>query len=138
AVLLRLIGKGLTSGVLEGGDLTVPESGSPQGGVLSPLLASVYLHYVLDIWFEREGKPRLEGSAFLIRYADDFDLGFAQRRDARRVLEVLGQRSAKYGLTLHPDKTRLVAFQRTPRQPGGRPPQGQSRPGTFGLLGFTH
>jgi retron-type reverse transcriptase len=123
-VLLRFIGKWLNAGVLEDGDLTVPESGTPQGGVLSPLLANVCLHYVLDVWFEREVKPRLKGSAFLIRYADDFVMGFAQERDAQRVLEVLGQRFAKYELTLHPDKTRLVAFQRPPHQPGGRPPRG--------------
>jgi RNA-directed DNA polymerase len=137
-VLLRLIGKWLNAGVLEDGSLTVPEAGTPQGGVISPLLANVYLHYVLDVWFEQQVKPLLKGRAFLIRYADDFVIGFAHERDARRVLEVLGQRFAKYGLTLHPDKTRLVAFQRPPQQPCDPALQGQARPGTFDLLGFTH
>jgi RNA-directed DNA polymerase len=133
-VLLRLIGKWLNAGVLEDGAVTVPEAGTPQGGVVSPLLANVYLHYVLDVWFEREVKPRLRGRAFLIRYADDFVLGFACEDDARRVLEVLPKRFGKYGLTLHPDKTRLVPFRRPP--PPGHPEGGA--PGTFDLLGFTH
>jgi hypothetical protein len=76
-VLLRLIDKWLQAGVLEGGELTYPEAGTPQGGVISPLLANVYLHYVLDVWFEQEVKPRLKGRAFLVRYADDFVMGFA-------------------------------------------------------------
>jgi group II intron reverse transcriptase/maturase len=136
-VLLRLIGKWLHAGVLEDGKLTVPEQGSPQGGVISPLLANVYLHYVLDVWFARAVQPRSQGRAFLIRYADDFVIGCACEADARRVLEVLPKRFGKYGLTLHPDQTRLVPF---------RPPSGsdrtdsprKSRPGTFDLLGFTH
>jgi hypothetical protein len=84
------------------------------GGAISPLLANVYLHYVLDDWFEREVKPRLKGRAFLIRYADDFVIGFTDAADARRVLEVLPKRFGRYGLTRHPDKTRLVPFQRPP------------------------
>jgi group II intron reverse transcriptase/maturase len=131
-VLLRLIGKWLSAGVLEDGAITVPEAGTPQGGVVSPLLANVYLHYVLDVWFEREVKPRLRGRAFLIRYADDFVMGFACEDDARRVLAVLPKRFGKYGLTLHPDKTRLVPFQRPPS--AGR----ANDSGTFDLLGFTH
>jgi len=119
-VLLRLIGKWLNAGVLEDGCLTTPESGTPQGGVISPLLANIYLHYVLDVWFEEEVKPCLKGHAFLIRYADDFVMGFACEGDARRVMEVLPKRFGKYGLTLHPDKTRLVPF----RRPSTRPPQG--------------
>jgi group II intron reverse transcriptase/maturase len=138
-VLLRLIGKWLKAGVLEEGCLTHPDAGTPQGGVISPLLANIFLHYVLDVWFETEVKPRLKGHAYLIRYADDFVIGFANERDARRVLEVLPKRMAKYGLTLHPDKTRLVPFQRPSAQPahdssGGTGPQ----PGTFDLLGFCH
>jgi group II intron reverse transcriptase/maturase len=137
-VLLRLIGKWLNAGVLEDGSLTFPESGSPQGGVISPLLANVYLHYVLDVWFEQEVKPRLQGRAFLIRYADDFVMGFTCAEDARRVLDVLPKRFGKYGLTIHPDKTRLVPFQRPPHRTD-RPAQATgSRPGTFDLLGFTH
>jgi len=137
-VLLRLIGKWLKAGVLENGILTTPEAGTPQGGVVSPLLANVYLHYVLDVWFEREVKPRLRGRAFLVRYADDFVMGFACEEDARRVLDVLPKRFGKYGLALHPDKTRLVPFQRPPHQ---TPSTGSTRvgqPGSFDLLGFTH
>jgi RNA-directed DNA polymerase len=135
-VLLRLISKWLHAGVLEAGCLTYPEAGTPQGGVISPLLANVYLHYVLDVWFEQEVKPRLKGRAFLIRYADDFIIGFAREEDARRVLEVLPKRFGKYGLTLHPTKTRLVAFGR----PGAASPAsgGAGTPGTFDFLGFTH
>src|SRR5207245_1780389 len=115
-VLLRLIDKWLKAGVLEDGNLTYPEAGTPQGGVISPLLSNVYLHHVLDVWFEQEVKPRLKGRAFLVRYADDFVMGFACEADARRVLDVLPKRFGKYGLTIHPDKTRLVPFGRPPRR----------------------
>jgi RNA-directed DNA polymerase len=135
-VLLRLLSKWLHAGVLEEGCLTYPEAGTPQGGVISPLLANVYLHYVLDVWFEREVKPRLRGRAFLIRYADDFVMGFACEEDARRVLEVLPKRFGKYGLTLHPDKTRLVPFQRP--SASGRVVVESEPPGSFDFLGFTH
>ena len=137
-VLLRLIGKWLNAGVLEEGNVTFPETGTPQGGVISPLLANVYLHYVLDVWFAREVQPLLKGRSFLVRYADDFVMGFACEEDARRVLAVLPKRFGKYGLTLHPDKTRLVPFGR-PRSATTRTvtPEGSS-PGTFDLLGFTH
>jgi group II intron reverse transcriptase/maturase len=137
-VLLRLIDKWLKAGVLEDGSLAFPEVGTPQGGVVSPLLANVYLHYVLDVWFEREVKPRLQGRAFLVRYADDFVMGFACEGDARRVLEVLPKRFGKYGLSLHPDKTRLVPFQRPPHQSSPADSERDSRPGSFDLLGFTH
>jgi group II intron reverse transcriptase/maturase len=137
-VLLRLIGKWLNAGVLDQGSLTFPEAGSPQGGVISPLLANVYLHYVLDVWFEEEVKPRLKGRAFLIRYADDFVMGFAYEEDARRVLDVLPNRFGKYGLQIHPGKTRLVPFQRPPSRPS-RPGTPLVRaPGTFAFLGFRH
>jgi RNA-directed DNA polymerase len=132
-VLLRLIGKWLNAGVLEDGCLTHPDTGSPQGGVISPVLANAYLHEVLDTWFENTVKPVLKGRAFLIRYADDAVLVFQNEEDARRVLAVLPKRFGKYGLTLHPEKTRLVQFKR-PRRPD---PQGPP-PGTFDLLGFTH
>jgi group II intron reverse transcriptase/maturase len=137
-VLLRLIDKWLKAGFLEEGELTHPEAGTPQGGVISPLLANVYLHYVLDMWFEREVKPRLKGRAFLVRYADDFVMGFACEGDARRVLAVLPQRLGKYGLQIHSDKTRLVPFARpTSRPPGpGQPPAPPL--GSFDFLGFTH
>jgi retron-type reverse transcriptase len=91
-VLLRLIGKWLKAGVLEEGIHTTPQAGTPQGGVISPLLANIYLHYVLDVWFEEEVKPRLRGRAFLVRYADDFVMAFACEDDAKRVLEVLPKR----------------------------------------------
>jgi group II intron reverse transcriptase/maturase len=137
-VLLRLIDKWLKAGVLEAGTLTYPEAGTPQGGVISPLLANIYLHYVLDVWFEREVKPRLRGRAFLVRYADDFVIGFADERDARRVLEVLPKRFGKYGLTLHPEKTRLVPFQRPARPSSEADHQKAPPPGSFDFLGFTH
>jgi RNA-directed DNA polymerase len=136
-VLLRLIDKWLNAGVLEEGALTLPTAGTPQGGVISPLLANVYLHYVLDVWFAEEVQPRLKGRAFLIRYADDFVMGFACEEDARRVLEVLPKRFGAYGLTVHPDKTRLVAFRPPASSKKGDPGEGSS-PGTFDLLGFTH
>ena len=137
-VLRRLIDKWLKAGVLEDGCLRRPEAGSPQGGVISPMLSNVYLHYVLDAWFEGEVRPRMKGRAFLVRFADDAVMGFECEEDARRVLEVLAKRFGRYGLTLHPKKTRLVEFNRPPWKD---PPQGSgpvSRPGTFELLGFTH
>lgn len=137
-MVLRLIGKWLNAGVLEDGAISYPETGSPQGGVVSPMLSNVYLHYVLDDWFERDVRPRLKGRAFLIRYADDFVMGFSCEEDAKRVMEVLPKRFGKYGLTLHPDKTRLVPFRRPPRDPPRDGPGGESQPGTFDLLGFTH
>ncbi len=108
-VILRLIGKWLNAGVLEEGILTIPDDGTPQGGVVSPLLANIFLHYVLDEWFEKDVRPRLKGEAFVIRYADDFVIGVAREDDAQRILEVLPKRMSKYGLTIHPEKTRLGA-----------------------------
>ena len=137
-VLLRLIGKWLNAGVLEDGVVSYPEAGTPQGGVVSPLLANVYLHYVLDVWFERQVKPLLKGRAFLVRYADDFVMGFACEEDARRVSEVLPKRFGKYGLALHPDKTRLVPFQRPRQSPGSTKSSTSGQAGSFDLLGFTH
>jgi group II intron reverse transcriptase/maturase len=129
---LRLIGKCLHVGVLDGEEFSRPEVGTAQGSVLSPLLGNVSLHYVLDLWFETEVKPRLRGRATLIRYCDDFIIGFEHEDDARRVMEVLGKRLGHFGLSLHPDKTRLVPFRRPPaRQRGGR------GPATFDFLGFT-
>jgi RNA-directed DNA polymerase len=137
-VLLRLIGQWLHAGVLEDGCLTHPETGNPQGGVISPLLSNLFLHYVLDQWFAREVQPRLKGKSFLIRYADDFVMGFSREHDARRVLAVLPKRFAKYGLTIHPDKTRLVPFERPDRGPKQPAADRREPPGTFDLLGFTH
>lgn len=134
-VLRRTIDKWLKAGVMEDGVVSYPDSGSPQGGVVSPLLANVYLHEVLDVWFEKQVRPRLAGRAALTRFADDAVLLFASEADARRVMAVLPKRFGKYGLTLHPEKTRLVPFRRPSSPSGGK--RGD-RPGTFDLLGFTH
>jgi RNA-directed DNA polymerase len=134
-VLLRLIGKWLHAGVLEDGCLQRTSTGTPQGGVISPILANIYLHNVLDEWFEQMVKPRMRGRAFVVRYADDFIIGFSDEHDARRVMDVLPKRLAEYGLTIHPAKTRLVRFNRPPRT--GNPPKGE-KPETFDFLGFTH
>lgn len=131
-VVTRLIDKWLKAGVLEDGRLIHPATGTPQGGVISPLLANIYLHEVLDAWFEASVKPRLAGRGFLIRYADDAVMCFSNQRDAERVMEVLPKRFARYGLRLHPEKTRLVDF---------HPPRGpdeHARHRSFDLLGFTH
>jgi RNA-directed DNA polymerase len=136
-VVLRLIGKWLNAGVMEDGQLSYPESGTPQGGVISPMLSNIYLHVVLDTWFENEVKPRLRGRAKLVRFADDFVIAFEREDDARRVYSVLPKRFEKYGLTLHPEKTRLVPFQRPPwSKDDDGSTQGTER-GTFDLLGFT-
>ena len=137
-VLKRLIGKWLKAGVMEDGNVSYPDAGSPQGGVVSPILSNVFLHYVLDAWFETEVKPRLRGRAYLIRYADDFVIGFTREDDARRVMDVLPKRFGKYGLAIHPDKTRLVRFQRPSRATTGKEDNGPLGPETFQLLGFTH
>lgn len=130
-VIRRAIDKWLAAGVLEGGQLHRSGDGTPQGGVISPLLANIYLHEVLDEWFEQQVRPRLRGRARLIRYADDFVICFEREDDARRIWEVLPKRFAKYGLALHPDKTRLLNY----RKPGGG---GDQEPPSFDFLGFTH
>jgi len=137
-VLLRLIDKWLKAGVMEDGSVSYPEAGTPQGGVVSPALSNVFLHYVLDLWFEQEAKPRLRERAFLVRYADDFVIGFRDQRDAQRVREVLPKRFGKYGLTVHPTKTKLVPFCPPSSQTKDQSGPGAHRPGTFDLLGFTH
>ena len=137
-VILRLIGKWLNAGVLEAGVLTTPETGTPQGGVISPLLANIVLHYALDEWFEKDVRPRLKGEAFLIRYADDFVIGVAREDDARRIMEVLPKRMSKYGLTVHPEKTRLIRFQPPVTVDFEAKGAETSAPETFDFLGFTH
>jgi group II intron reverse transcriptase/maturase len=122
----RLIGKWLKAGVLEAGTLSYPSSGTPQGGVVSPILANIYLHEVLDQWFHHVAAPRLQGRAKLIRFADDFIIVFARLDDAQKVMSVLSKRFLRFGLTIHPDKTRLVDFRRT------------EKPGHFDFLGFTY
>jgi hypothetical protein len=121
-------------GVLDGEEFTKPEDGTAQGSIISPLLGNVYLHHALDLWFERVVRPRLRGHARLIRYADDFVIGFARKEDAERVLAVLGKRMAAFGLTLHPDKTRIIPFARPRRTDKGA---GASGPEIFDFLGFT-
>jgi group II intron reverse transcriptase/maturase len=137
-VLRRTIDKWLKAGVMEDGEVHRADLGTPQGGVISPLLANIYLHEVLDQWFVRDVQPRLKSRATLIRFADDFVIVFEEESDARRVLEVLPQRFSKFGLTIHPEKTRLVSFQKPcgPRTRTLASRDGGS--GTFDLLGFTH
>lgn len=129
--ILRLVGKCLHVGVLDGAEFTEPSVGTVQGSTLSPLLGNAYLHYVLDLWFTEEVKPRLKGKAMLVRYADDGVLGFERQDDAQRVMAVLGKRLERFGLTLHPEKTRLLDFRRPLRSRG----EGRS-PTTFDFLGF--
>ena len=131
--IIRFIGKWLNAGVMEEGKWTSSDTGTPQGGVISPMLSNVFLHYVLDEWYEQEIKPRLKGRSFLIRFADDFVIGFELESDARRVMEVLPKRFNRFGLTIHPTKTKLIEF--------GRPSREQTSgkgKGTFDFLGFTH
>jgi len=132
-VLTRLIGKWLNAGVWEDGSVTRMTSGTPQGGVISPLLANVFLHEVLDEWFVNEVKPRLKGTSFLIRYADDFVIATEMEEDAHRLMKVLPLRFGKFGLTVHPEKTKLIFFKKPPKQGPPGPPTG-----AFDLLGFTH
>lgn len=131
--LMRLVGKCLHVGVLDGAEFHTPEEGTAQGSILSPLLGNVYLHHAVDLWYEREVKPRMRGRSCLVRYADDLVFGFERRDDAERVVEVLGKRLARYGLRLAADKTRLLDFRRpSDDQQGGKGPS------TFDFLGFTH
>jgi len=138
-VVLRLVAKWLKAGVMEDGILKRPDSGTPQGGVISPILANILLHEVLDTWFERDVRPRLRGRGTLVRYADDAVMLFERESDARRVLAVLPKRFARYALALHPEKTRLVPFKRPDRPSWERrdPGLGPARPETFDFLGFT-
>jgi group II intron reverse transcriptase/maturase len=136
-VLLRLIGKWLNAGVMEEGVVYHPETGTPQGGVVSSILANVFLHEVLDTWFERDIKPRLRGKGFLVRYADDGVFVFETERDARGVLAVLSKRFEKYGLKLHPEKTRLLPFHRPKHSSSGKAGD-LTKPASFNFLGFTH
>jgi group II intron reverse transcriptase/maturase len=137
-VIRRLIGKWLNAGVFEDGAVHRNSEGTPQGGVISPILANIYLHHVLDAWFDQEVRPRMRGPVWLIRYADDAVIGCALEEDARRILEVLPKRLTRYGLKLHPEKTRLVPFKRPPRHNGGGGTPPPPSPGTFDFLGFVH
>ncbi|MCP4605221.1 MAG: group II intron reverse transcriptase/maturase [Proteobacteria bacterium] len=130
-VLRRTLHKWLRAGVMESGNVFYPKKGSPQGGVISPMIANIYLHEVLDKWFDEVVRPRLTAPASLVRYCDDFVIVFKNERDAQRVLRVLAKRFAKYELNIHPDKTRLVEF----RQPGVKDRRSK---GSVDFLGFTH
>jgi group II intron reverse transcriptase/maturase len=133
-VITRLVAKWLKAGVMENGNVSYPDEGTPQGGVISPLLSNIYLHEVLDKWFVGTVQPACGGRTFMVRYADDFVMGFERLEDVRKVERVIAKRFARFGLKINAGKTRLVAFGRPPR--GGVNPG--SRPGTFDFLGFTH
>jgi group II intron reverse transcriptase/maturase len=138
-VIRRAIDKWLKAGAMEEGRRIVSDSGTPQGGVISPILANVYLHEVIDTWFEHEVKPRMHGRCLMVRFADDMVMAFEHEGDARRVHRVLGKRMSKYGLTIHPEKTRLVPFQRPSNRRGSDDSRGQGgRAGSFDFLGFNH
>jgi RNA-directed DNA polymerase len=133
-VITKLIDKWLKAGVLEQKQLSYPERGTPQGGIISPIISNIFLHEVLDKWFEQTVKPRLHGRAFLVRFADDFVMGFQKKDDAERVYQVLPRRFEKYGLKINLEKTRVVRFTR----PGNRKHQGKAKAETFDFLGFTN
>lgn len=137
-VLRRTIDKWLKAGVLDGGQVIHPEMGTPQGGVLSPLLANIYLHEVLDVWCEDVVTPRVQGAAFLIRYADDIIIVCGREDDARYVATVVPERFGLYALTLHPEKTRLHPFRRPRTRAGLTGTMGEPKPGSFDFLGLTH
>jgi len=127
-VIGKMVDKWLKAGILEDEELTYPKEGTPQGGIVSPLLSNIYLHYVLDEWFTEEIQPLLSGKSFIVRYADDFVLGFELATDAQRVMKVLPKRFEKYKLKLHPDKTKIINLE-CGRDEGSR---------SFDFLGFTH
>jgi RNA-directed DNA polymerase len=127
-VIRKMIDKWLKAGIMEDEQLSYPTEGTPQGGIISPILSNIYLHYVLDKWFSEEIKPLLRGRSFIVRYADDFILGFTDEQDARRILKVLPKRFEKYKLSLHPEKTRFVDLSNKSDE-GNR---------SFDFLGFTH
>ena len=131
--LLRLIGKWLNAGVVEGDVISYSDKGTPQGGVISPQLANIYLHEVLDGWFEKEVKPRMKGYCFLVRFADDFIIGCEDEGDARRIMEVLPKRFNRYGLNIHPEKSKRIEF----RRPSPTRVEGKGE-ATFDFLGFTY
>jgi len=127
-VIRRMIDKWLKAGIMESGNISYPDEGTPQGSVISPLLSNIYLHYVLDEWFSEQIQPLLKGRSFIVRYADDFVLGFSDKSDAEKVMAVLPKRFAKYALTLHAEKTKLIDLN-SKRGGNGR---------SFDFLGFTH
>ena len=135
--VIRLIRKWLNAGVMDDGSWTDTGIGTPQGNIVSPCLANVFLHYVLDLWFHRKWRPNVpEGEAIIVRYADDIVVGFQHKRDAERYLRDVRKRLDRFGISLHPDKTRLVEFGRYAH--ADRRARGAGRPETFDFLGFTH
>ncbi|HZD43964.1 MAG TPA: reverse transcriptase domain-containing protein, partial [Methanomicrobiales archaeon] len=134
--MVRLIQKWLRAGVLEEGEHVRGEVGTVQGGSISPLLANIYLHYALDLWVQRWRTKRAKGDVVIVRYADDFVLGFEHRMEAERFQRDLQERMAKFGLEVHPNKTRLIEFGRFAAQDRDR--RGQGKPESFDFLGFTH
>ena len=134
--ILRLIRKWLKAGVMEEGQLISSEEGTPQGAVISPLLANIYLHYVFDLWAEQWRRRHAQGDMIIVRYADDLVVGFEHEADAKRFMDELRERLTKFALSLHPDKTRLIEFGRYAAS--NRAKRGQSKPESFNFLGFTH
>jgi RNA-directed DNA polymerase len=134
--VVRLIQKWLKAGVMEQGQWSETEEGSPQGSVISPILANLYLHYVLDVWAESWRRKAAHGDVIIVRYSDDAVLGFEHHDEAERFLEQLRERVQKFGLELHPDKTRLIEFGRYAAE--RRKKRGEGKPETFNFLGFTH
>lgn len=133
-VIERLIAKWLKAGVMEDGNVSYPKEGTPQGGVISPLLSNIYLHEVLDKWFVESVQPACGGRTFMVRFADDFIIGFERLEDVQKVQRVIEKRFARFGLKINAEKTRLVRFGRPPLGGGGS----GDKPGTFDFLGFTH
>lgn len=134
--LVRIAIKWMRAGVMEEGELREVEEGTPQGGIISPLLANIYLHYALDLWVLDWRKKRACGEVYFVRYADDFVMGFQREQDARAMRSELSEQLAMHGLELHPEKTRVIQFGRFAREDRAR--QGLSKPETFDFLGFTH
>src|ERR1700740_913955 len=134
--MLRLIQKWLKAGVSENGEWSETKVGTPQGAVVSPLLANVYLHYVFDLWVEVWREKVAKGDVIVVRYADDLVVGFQLRAEAERFLKEFRDRLAKFGLELHPEKTRLIEFGRYAAR--DRKQRGEGKPETFNFLGFTH
>jgi hypothetical protein len=132
-MLIRFVGKWLNAGVLDGNSLSYPEHGTPQGGVISPMLANIFLHNVLDDWFVKEVSPRMRARCFIVRFADDFIIGCESQSDANRIMEVLPKRFNRFKLTIHPQKTKLVTF----AKPSYSNQFGKDNE-TFDFLGFTH
>lgn len=134
--LVRVVMKWMRAGVMEEGELRVANEGTPQGGNISPLLANIYLHYVLDLWAARWGRTQAHGKMCVVRYADDFVMAFQFKKDANEMRKALAERFAAFGLELHPEKTRVIQYGRRAR--GDRRRAGMSKPATFDFLGFTH